>query len=498
MNKLYEEYQQMMFRLSAYGLALRTAYLDMQTTAPEKGAEYRNKRLSYLQGEIYSMETDEKLIGILEELSKAEDLTDEQKRIVRWHLKELNDMKCIPKEVIVEQSQLSMESEQAWEKAKRASDYSIFKPYLIKTIEMARKLLTYRPEGYKGYDLLLDDYEPGMTMEKYDAFFDKVREKLVPLIHKIKETKQIDDAFIYQYYPLEGQKKLMELVMKYIDFDFEAGVLLESEHPFTDFLSKNDVRITTHYYDHNLISSIFSVIHESGHANYNHQVRDDLAETFVFDNMSSGMHESQSRFYENYLGRNPHFWDQLFPQVRELFPEQLKDVDQQMFVRAINKAEPSLIRTEADELTYPLHIMVRYEIEKGIFDGTVDVEKLPEIWNQKYKEYLGVDVPNDAMGILQDVHWSDGSFGYFPTYALGSGYGAQFLAAMKKDIDVDKCLSEGKFTVIKDWLREKIHQYGGLYLPSEQIEMATGEPFDPQYYVDYLVDKYTKLYGIML
>ena len=292
------------------------------------------------------------------------------------------------------------------------------------------------------------------------------------------------------------QEILMKKIMEYIDFDFDAGVLMQSEHPFTDSLSKYDTRITTHYYENNLLSSIFSVIHEAGHANYNRQVRDDLSETFVFDNMSSGMHESQSRFYENYLGRNYHFWDKLFPEVKALFPEQLKDIDQEKFVKAVNKAIPSLIRTEADELTYPLHIMIRYEIEKGIFDGTVDLEKLPEIWNQKYHEYLGVEVPDDAHGILQDVHWSDGSFGYFPTYALGSGYGAQFLAAMQKDLDVDKCLSEGKYTVIKDWLRDKIHQYGGLYLPSEQIEMATGEPFNPDYYVNYLVKKYSELYGL--
>ncbi|MBR0138461.1 MAG: carboxypeptidase M32 [Erysipelotrichaceae bacterium] len=496
MNELYKEYEELMMKISAYELVMGTTYLDAQTTAPDKGAEYRNKRLSFLQGELYSMQTEGRLPELLDELSKADDLTDEQKRIIKWHLKELNLIKCVPKDVVVEQSLLLMESEQAWEKAKRSSNYELFKPYLLKVIEMSKKILSYRPDGYKGYDALLDDYEPGMTIEKYDAFFNKVREGLVPLIRKIAAGKQIDDEFVYQYYPIDKQEILMKKIMEYIDFDFDAGVLMQSEHPFTDSLSKYDTRITTHYYENNLLSSIFSVIHEAGHANYNRQVRDDLSETFVFDNMSSGMHESQSRFYENYLGRNYHFWDKLFPEVKALFPEQLKDIDQEKFVKAVNKAIPSLIRTEADELTYPLHIMIRYEIEKGIFDGTVDLEKLPEIWNQKYHEYLGVEVPDDAHGILQDVHWSDGSFGYFPTYALGSGYGAQFLAAMQKDLDVDKCLSEGKYTVIKDWLRDKIHQYGGLYLPSEQIEMATGEPFNPDYYVNYLVKKYSELYGL--
>ena len=212
--------------------------------------------------------------------------------------------------------------------------------------------------------------------------------------------------------------------------------------------------------------------------------------------MTSGMHESQSRLYENYLGRNYHFWDNLFPFVKDLFANELAGIDQNQFVRAMNKSIPSLIRTESDELTYPLHILIRYELEKAIFNDEISTDDLDYLWNKKYKEYLNVDVKNDSEGILQDVHWSGGSFGYFPTYALGSGYSAQFMAKMRQDIDVDKCLSNNQFSTIKKWLRDNIGQYGGLNSPQQQMIIATSKPFDPNYYIDYLVDKYSKLYNL--
>ncbi|MBO4538191.1 MAG: carboxypeptidase M32 [Erysipelotrichaceae bacterium] len=496
MSELWNKYEEYMFKMSAYGLVLGTTSFDAHTVAPKGGAEYRNERMAYISGELYSLATSDELLEMLKKLSEDETLDDVHKRIVSWHLKDMLRDRCVPKEFFVEYEKLLMDANVAWEKAKNENDYQIFKPYLLKIIEMAKKKLTYLPDGDKGYDALLDEYEPGMTMAKYDQFFDLIREKLVPVIRKIRERPQIDDSFNYDSYPADKQKELAELIMKYIDFDFNAGILSTTEHPFTHPLQKQDVRVTTHYYEHSLISSIFSVIHECGHANYNHSVRDDLADTYVFDNISSGMHESQSRLFENYLARSYHFWDNLFEPMKAIFPEQLKDVTQQQFVNAVNKVECSLVRTEADELTYPLHVLVRYEMEKGIFDGTIDLERLDEIWDEKYEQYLGVRATKASEGILQDVHWSDGSFGYFPTYALGSGYAAQFMKAMKKDLDIDACLANNEFKKIKDWLREKIHQYGGLYLPSEQIVIATGEEFDPHNYTDYLVEKYSRLYGL--
>ncbi len=494
MNSLWQQYEDLMYEISAYRLVISTTKLDSDTIAPPKGAGYRNKRLAYMQGELFSKTTSEQLYNTLTALSKEDDLTDEQKRIVKWHLESFEKSKKIDKDLYVENSLALMQGNEAWLKAKATDDYGIFKEPLKKVVECKKKILAAR--GDCSYEACLKDYEPSMTIEQYDMFFDLIKEKLVPLIHKIQQVPQFDKSFNSLYYPIDQQKQLCREILKYENFDFEAGCLLESEHPYSTSLSKNDNRFTNHYYEHNLQSAIFSTIHESGHLNYNHSVKDELAETFVFNNMSSGMHESQSRLFENYLGRNIHFWDNLFPKVKQQFPEQLEGVDQKQFYQAANCCQPSLIRIQADELTYPLHILIRYEIEKSFFDGTADYDNLEEVWAEKYQQYLGVTPAKSSEGLLQDMHWGNGLIGYFPTYALGSAYAAQFVAAMSKDLDYEKALSENRFQDIKDWLREHIHQYGGLYSPNEIIEMATGEPFNPNYYVDYLVKKFSTLYNI--
>ena len=495
-QELWKKYEEQRFKISAYDLLLSTTYYDADTIAPVKGRDYRNERMAYISGELFDIETDPEFIKLREELYRRDDLTFTQKQILKWELKDLESFRYIPKDVFVEYSELTTKANVVWKQAKNADDYKMFEPYLLKIIDMNKEMLKYRPGELKGYDVYLSDYEPGMTIEKYDRFFDLIREKLVPLIKKVSAASKIDTAFAYQFYPADVQRKMMYKILDYMKFDLESGLMGETEHPFTNSLSKHDNRITTHYYENSLLSSIFSVVHEAGHATYNYQVSDELAETYVFDNMSSGMHESQSRLMENYLARNSAFWDNLYPQMQELFPEQLKDISQQQFINAANAAECSLIRTDADELTYPLHILIRYEIEKGIFDGSIDVNDLENIWNNKYEEYLGIRPQKASEGILQDVHWSGGSFGYFPTYALGSGYAAQFVHAMRKDLDIEKCMHDNEFIKIKEWLKEHIHKYGGLYLPEEQIRIATGEDFDPNYYIEYLTEKYTKLYNL--
>ncbi|MBR0473540.1 MAG: carboxypeptidase M32 [Erysipelotrichaceae bacterium] len=495
-RELWKKYEAEMFKISAYKLALSTVEFDAETIAPVKGDAYRNPRVSYLYGEMFSLQTAPEFIELLEELSTREDLSFEQARTIKWQLKDLEAIRYVPKNLYVEYSQLALESSQAWEKAKNNDDYKMFEPYLLRIIEMSKKLLEYRHSDAEGYNVYLGDYEPGMTIEKYDEFFDLIKKELVPLIKEISSKEKIRNDFVYRNYPAEIQRKMMNKILEYMNFDLEAGLISETEHPFTNSISKGDNRITTHYYENNLLSSIFSVVHEAGHATYNYQVSDELAETYLFDNMSSGMHESQSRLMENYLARRSSFWDNLFPYMKELFPEQLNDVSQSDFIKAANATECSLIRTEADELTYPLHILIRYEIEKGIFDGTVDVNDLENIWNDKYEEYLGVRPQKASEGILQDVHWSGGSFGYFPTYALGSGYAAQFVRAMSRDINIDECMRNNEFIKIKEWLKEHIHKYGGLNTPLEQIKIATGEDFNPRYYIGYLKNKYSRLYGI--
>ena len=270
----------------------------------------------------------------------------------------------------------------------------------------------------------------------------------------------------------------------------------ETEHPFTTFFNKKDVRVTTHYHEENPVYSMYSVIHEGGHALYELHSADELEGTLLSGGVSMSVHESQSRFMENYIGRSRPFIELIFPKMQELFPEQLKGVTAEQMYLAVNKAEPSLIRTEADELTYALHVLVRYEIEKGLFDGSIAVEELPRIWNAKYKEYLGIDVPDDRRGVLQDSHWSGGNVGYFPSYALGSAYGAQMLAKMKETVDVDAAVASGDLRPITGWLEAHIWKYGKLYDPMELLEKAVGAPFDPKYFTDYLEEKFTRIYNL--
>lgn len=278
---------------------------------------------------------------------------------------------------------------------------------------------------------------------------------------------------------------------EYVGFDFNRGVLALSAHPFTTNLHNHDVRITTHY-KKRIDSSLFSVIHESGHALYEFGIRDDLTQTPVGQGTSMGMHECQSRFFENILGRSRAFWEPIYERIGEIYGEPLHSTPLDDFLAAVNKTIPGLIRTEADELSYALHVMVRYEIEKMMIEGQVEMEKLPEIWNQKYEEYLGVRPENDAEGILQDIHWSQGSIGYFPSYALGSAFGAQLYHQMKKEIPVEELLRQGRINVLREWLREKIHQYGKLKSSRELLREVTGEDFTPKYYIQYLQEKYGK------
>jgi carboxypeptidase Taq len=279
-------------------------------------------------------------------------------------------------------------------------------------------------------------------------------------------------------------------------FDKSRGLIKESEHPFTSGYGTSDVRVTNHYYEDLLTSSIFSAIHELGHGTYEQQCDPNLDSTLLGGGTSMAIHESQSRFYENVVGRSYEFWVAHYPKLKEIFKEELSDITLDDFYRLVNNVECSLIRTEADELTYPLHVMVRYEIEKMIIEQDVNVDDLPTIWNQLYKEYLNIDVPSDKEGILQDVHWSGGSFGYFPTYALGSAYAAQMLNAMRKDLDFEKEIGKQNLKAINEWLKEKIHHYGATKNPTELLLISTNEEFDAKYFVEYLKNKFSKLYDL--
>lgn len=495
-EEMIEAYRSWVFRMSAYQMAIALIDIDRATAAPSDGAAYRDEREAYLAGELYSIMMDEKMKETVDTLKDDPDIDPVIAKGCALYSEKLSKMMSFPKDMFVDQNILFNKAYDAWLSAKKANDYSIFEPYLKKIIESRRQEYAMRDSDLPIYDQMLDDYEPGMRCEDYDAFFSEVKRRLVPLIEKIKEAKQIDTSFLHQEYPIEGQKKFMEYLLSYLHFDPSWGYQNETEHPFTSWTCSSDCRTTTKYVINDVSSAILSTIHEAGHAWYQHNINPDYDGTILSEGVSCGMHESQSRLLENHLGRSYSFWKANYPVLQDIFPSQLGHISLEQFVSAINASQPSLIRTEADELTYPLHIAIRYEIEKGLFDGTISVSGLDETWNAMYEKYLGVRADQAGQGILQDVHWSSGSFGYFPTYALGSAFAAQFVHTMEKQIPVNQLLEENRFDEIEAWLKDNIHQYGCFLDPKQVMVHATNEPFNVNYYLDYLCDKYTKLYDL--
>ena len=494
-EEMLEKLKDWQDKVNAYGMALTIIGIDANNNPPTDGASYRNEKRAYLAGEAFKISNDPSIYELLTQLEK-EELDGDTRRIVELHLEEFNKTKNIPHDLYVDY-QLSLgQSEQAWLKYKQEDNYSGYEPYLKDVIEKHKQIISCQKSDLKLYDRMLDDHENGWNEEKYDAFFGAIKERIVPLIHEISKAKQIDESFLHLYYPAKQQREFLPQIMDYIGFTPNWGKLGESEHPLTTGICKNDIRFTTKYREHDVSMAILSSIHEVGHAYFGHQVADKYDGTILAHTINAGLHESQSRLCENYLGRSLSFWKVNFPKLKEAFPEQLKDVDTEMFYKAINASKPSLIRTDADELTYPLHIMVRYEIEKGLFNGSIPTDGLNKVWNEKYKEYLGIDVPNDRDGILQDMHWPYAYFGYFPTYALGSAFAAQFYHKMEEELNVEELLLDSKFTTIMDWLKVNVHQYANRYTPDEILEKATGEPFNIQYYIDYLEKKYRTLYNL--
>ena len=483
-------------KLYAYTCADSSLYLDAVTVAPKNTSEGRGVALSILAGERQKLMTCPETKALLEELGGHLDELDlVHRREVEELRRSCDQLTRIPADEYMAYSELTNRASDVWHKAKEQNDFASFCPVLQELVDYNRKFAGYYDATKKPYDALLNEYERGVDMEMLDNFFATLRQTIVPLLQKIEQKPQIDDSFLHNYYPVDKQKAFADYIMEVMGLDRGHCGLGETEHPFTLEFNNKDVRITTNYDTHNVASSMFSVLHEGGHAMYELGIRDDLQYTCLAGGVSMGVHESQSRFFENLIGRSCPFVEAIYPKVQEFFPEQLGGISAEQFYRAINKAEPSLIRTESDELTYCLHIMVRYEIEKQLIGGTLEAKDVPAEWAKLYKEYLGIDVPTDREGCLQDSHWSGGSFGYFPSYALGNAYGAQMLYNMEQTVDVAGDSAKGDLSHIAGWLREKVHQYGGLMVPADVVKNACGE-FDPHYYTDYLTRKYTELYQL--
>lgn len=472
------------------------AYWDMKISMPKKALEQRSSTLGYISGEIFKLSTGEEVKEFIDYFTPIlKDLSTADKAMIRNLKKNYDETKKIPEKRYKEFSIASSLSEAAWEEARAKDDFKIFQPHLEKMVEFKREFAEYYGYEENKYDALLGQYEEGITVKKLDKIFDELKDGILDILEYIKNShKTINRDFLNQKFKIEKQKKLSLFLLDKMRFDMEAGRLDETTHPFTTNFGNKDVRITTHYYEKDLLSNMFSVIHEGGHGLYEQHISDDLIGTGLEHGASMGIHESQSRFYENIIGRNKGFLKVILPFIKELFPS-LKDIKLKEFYRAVNYVNPSLIRTEADELTYSLHIIIRYELEKQLINGEIEVKDLPEIWKKKYVEYLGVEPKTDSEGILQDMHWSAGEFGYFPSYALGNIYGGQFLnKLLEENKDVIKNLENGELTYINDWLKDNIHQYGCIYSPEELIKKVTGEEIQTKYFLNYLENKYKKIY----
>ncbi len=490
----FKQFKKRMYALNHLGAVLS---FDAATAAPKGSYVSREITTEIISDDLFSLFTAPETVELINELLENGDKVDKQTYRECVLLKrELDRLLKMPKEEFIEYQVLLNESNSIWEDAKNTNDYNLFKPYLKKIIEFNIKFANYIDPEKDAYDALLSQFEYGFSTKEYDPYFKSMRESLVPTILAVKDSKQPDSSFLDLSYPIYKQKELSNRIMALLGIDRNHCNISESEHPFTTNFSKYDARITTHYHENMLASSLYSVIHEGGHAIYEMNTADEYQYGPLAEGASLGLHESQSRFYENIIGRSKEFMPLLLPILKELFPTEFNNVTEDMLYRALNVAQPSLIRTEADELTYSMHVLIRYELEKQLIAGNLGVDDAAQAWKDMYKSYLGVDVPNDTKGILQDSHWAGGAFGYFPTYSIGSAYSSQMKNAMEKEFSVGAAIQSGDIAKVTKWLNKNVHVHGRMYDPKDILKLACNEEFIPQYYFNYLNNKFKELYNL--
>jgi carboxypeptidase Taq len=464
---------------------------DQEVYMPEKGAEIRAQQLATLAGISHEEITSAELGQLLNSLIDDAGLTEKELRNVKEALRNYKDRIKYPTSFVIEMSSTVSAAFNAWHAAKTGNDFSLFAPHLQKLVDL--KLKECELLGYDAhpYDALINQHEPGCSTAELIAVFEQVKNRLVPFVKQVLANTQPDDSFTRLKYPKDKQWEFGLDVLRNMGYDFTAGRQDISSHPFTINFNSRDVRVTTRINENDLCEMIWSCIHEGGHALYEQGLPFDDYGLPSGEYLSLGIHESQSRLWENNVGRSFEFWSFHYKQLQETFPEQLKGIAQEEFYKAINKVAPSLIRTNADELTYHLHVLIRFEIEVGLMEGNIKVSELPAVWNAKYKAYLGIDVPDDARGVLQDVHWSHGSFGYFPTYSLGSFYAAQFYhAALNEHPEIKSEIKAGKMAGLLQWLRENIHIHGRQFTSQELCRRITGKELDFNEFMTYAEQKF--------
>lgn len=494
MTSAEQEFIELMKQLTAYSEAIALINWDLRTKIPKKGMGQRSETIGLLSEKVHQLKTSDQMKQLLDQL-KTEKTSPVIEKAVEECEKEYQKYHKIPTDEFVEFITVSSKSETVWQEAREKSDFSILQPYLEKLVEMNKKFAVYRGYQDNKYEGLLNDFEPGLTTEVLDRAFEQLKSALIKLVQKIKQSSvKVDPDLLLQPFPKKDQEGFSLAILDKMGYDFEAGRLDETIHPFATGINPNDVRVTTRYDEQDFKTAVFGTIHEGGHALYEQNIDADLYQTVLAGGASMGIHESQSLFWENFIGRSQSFWQSHFELFKKYAPASFQSIDFESFYHAINEVKPSMIRIEADELTYSLHIIIRYELEKALIDGDLQVKDLPEAWNQKMEEYLGIRPANDREGILQDIHWAAGDFGYFPTYALGYMYAAQLYGTIQEQINLDNMIHSGDFEPIKAWLTEHIHRHGKMKKPLEMIEQITGEGLNPDYLIQYLTEKYSDIY----
>ncbi len=477
---------------------------DQETYMPEAAVDERSDQAAAIQAIIHEKRTAPEMGDLLAKLGADEDnpkgdaaLSDMDRALIRVIYRDFSREIKLPKELVVRLAKVTSVGQSRWVEARRKSDFPGFVPVLGEIVDLVIESAERLGYPEHPYDALLDGYEPWMRTARVRTVFEQLQRDLVPLVTAIKDSPQVPDEFLYADFPIAQQDQFGRSVLEKMQWDFTRGRLDVSAHPFTSTLGARDVRLTTRYDANNFKGGVFGTIHEAGHGLYELGFPQEVNGSSLSNAASLGVHESQSRTWENIIGRSRPFWTFFYPRLREINPQQLAGQDLESFYRAINKVEPSHIRVEADEVTYSLHVILRFNLETRLVNREIAVKDLAEAWREESRKLLGIVPASDALGVLQDIHWSLGLIGYFPTYALGNLYGAQFTATMRKELpDLDERLEAGDLASVLDWLRRNIHRHGSSLTAEELVRTVTGEDLRADYFVHYLKEKYRGIYNL--
>ncbi len=493
--KLYSTYKTKMQKIADVKYASAVLQWDQETYLPPKGNDFRGQQIATLSEIAHQLFTDKTMGELLEELSLCEDLTSSEKKNIVLSKEDYERNIKLSAAFVRQLSETVNQSYHAWAKARKENSFALFEQPLHELIQLKRQEADMLGYEQHPYNALMNDYDKGLTVSKVDSLFVELKTPLLNLLDSLKNKKSIDNSFLFQEFKKDNQWEFGLEILKRIGFDFEAGRQDISLHPFTTNFSSKDVRVTTRIDEHDFSNMTWSCLHEGGHALYEQGLPADQYGLPLGEYCSLSIHESQSRLWENCIGRGLPFWQHNFKLLTNSFPKQLKDINIEKFYKGINSVSPSLIRTEADELTYHFHVMIRYEIEKMLIEGSLPTKDIPACWNEMYQKYLGIKVPDDNRGCLQDIHWSHGSFGYFATYSLGSLYAAQLYSTIEKKYPaVSEDLTNGKINSIQDWLKKEIYCNGRYYSSEELCEKATGETLQSSYFIEYATKKFSEIY----